>query len=103
MKGVFEPVSSNVTLSPELNATRWVPLSQLAPLPLPQRLAAPSPCQTRLLGGVTGDIRTATLLVQAVPSLPVTVNCSAPMPEKSAGGTKCATCPLFKVTTPLLK
>ena len=34
MAGVFEPSSSNVTLSPELNATRLVPLSQFTPLPL---------------------------------------------------------------------
>ena len=52
MAGVFVPVSSNVTLSPDEKATRFVPLNQLVPLPTAQRLVVPSPTQIKLDGWV---------------------------------------------------
>ena len=102
MAGLLEPVSSKVTLSPEANATRFVPSNQLTPLPTAHRLAVPSPCQSKLDGWVSGETSTLTVLVKALPAA-TTRKLKLARPTKFAVGVKTAACPFVdSATTPLL-
>src|SRR5260221_13308429 len=99
MAGLFEPVSSNVTVSPPLNATRLVPSNQLAALVF-QMSAVPSPRHVRFDGSVTDVTATPTVFVMPTPSL--TVNTKLPSPPNHAVGTQCSVAPLTSDTAPLL-
>src|SRR6266699_5191244 len=85
--GEFEPVSSKVTLSPVLKATRSGPLNQLEAV-VDQAFATPSPRQMRFEGGWRAEIARLTELVKALPSEAETANCNPPMPIKPGEGVK---------------
>ena len=93
MAGVFEPESSNVTVSPVLNTVRLVPYSQLTLVPTSQMLAVPSPRQTKSCGGGIAEITSPTVLVMRVPSLPATTKLKLPRPMKLVGVENCAVWP----------